>query len=102
MLTHARELIVLDAVDDVGDIAETNRRAIFVSDDDRLIGVGGKNLIVRSNGERLSRSVEAAFRRVDVRLAEDGAHIFETQSERRDRRRIHLHAHGRLLISLES
>ena len=56
------ELIVLHAIDDVGDVAEPNRRAIFVSDDDRLIGVRGKNLIVRPDGERLARSVEASFR----------------------------------------
>ena len=41
------------------------------------------------------------FGRVDIRLAEDGSHIFETQTERGNRRRIHLHAHGRLLISFD-
>ena len=77
-----RELVVLHAVDDVRYVAEPNRRAVLVSDDDRLVSVGGENLIVRSDGERLPRPVEASLRRIDVRLAENRAHIFEAESER--------------------
>jgi hypothetical protein len=95
-----RELIVLHAVDDVRNIAESNRSAVFVSDDDRFVSVSGKNLVVRSDSERLPRPVEAAFRRIHVRLSENCSNIFQAEPEGGNRRRIHLHAHGRFLISL--
>ena len=94
------KLIVLHTVDDVRNIAESNRSAVFISDDDWFVSVSGKNLIVRSDSERLPRPVEAAFRRIHVRLAENCSHIFQAESEGGNRRWIHLHAHGRFLIAL--
>ena len=95
-----RNLVVLHAVDDVRDVTEPNRRAVLVCDDDGLISVGGKNLVVRPDGERLPRSFETSLRRVHVCLGKNAAHVFEPEPERRNRCRIHLHTHGRLLISL--
>src|SRR5207244_4777052 len=82
------------------DVAEANRGTVLVSDNDGLIRVRGKNLIVRSDGERLARPVEAPFRRIDIRLPKNCAHIVKAESERGDRRRVHLDAHGGLLIAL--
>ncbi len=45
-------------------------------------------------------AVEAAFRRIHVRLSENCSNIFQAEPEGGNRRRIHLHAHGRFLISL--
>src|ERR1700731_2664374 len=57
-LVPAAGAVVLQAIDDDGDVADGDRRAVAVGDDDGLVGVGGGNLIVGGNGIGLLRAVE--------------------------------------------
>ena len=62
----AGELRVLDAVDDVGDVAQADRRAVRVRDDERLEAVGLVELIVGRERVVLPRAVDVALGLVDV------------------------------------
>ena len=52
---------IFDAIGYGGDIFDAHRRAIFVSDDDRLIFRAGKDLIVSADGISLTRAVDIAL-----------------------------------------
>ena len=73
------ELVVLGAVDDVADIAEPDRRAVLVGDDQRFVVAGVADLVVGVDGVGAHRAVEIALRRVDVGVAERGAQIVDVQ-----------------------
>ena len=44
------ELVVLGAVDDVGDVGQAHRRAVLVGDDQDLVVVGARELVVGVDG----------------------------------------------------
>ena len=56
-------LVVLDAVEHVGQLVEPHRRAVAVGDDDRLVGRGRHQLAVGLDDERLVRAGQRAGRR---------------------------------------
>src|SRR5207237_5937170 len=49
-LVPAARAIVLQAVDDLGDVADGNRRAVAIGDDDGLVGLRRRDLVVGGNG----------------------------------------------------
>jgi len=49
-LVPAAGAIVLQPVNDGGDVADGDRRAVAVGNDDRLVGLGGRDLIVGGDG----------------------------------------------------
>ncbi len=68
------------AIEDGSDIAEPNRRAVAVRNDDRAIAFAREQLIVRADGIGLMRTVEGAFGLIDVGLAQRSAQILKTQA----------------------
>ena len=51
-LVHPGGLLhVFDTIDDIGDILHTDRRAVVISDDDRLVVGAGVNLVVGADAE---------------------------------------------------
>src|SRR6201999_2162781 len=58
--------VVLQPVDDLGDVADGDRRAVAVGDNDRLVGVGSRDLVVGGDGVGLLRAVERTFGTGDV------------------------------------
>ena len=74
------ELVVLGPIDDVADIAEPDRRAVLVGDDQRAVVACIPDLVVGVDGVGAHRPVEIALRRVDIRVAERRAQIVDVQS----------------------
>src|SRR5580704_3936146 len=91
------KMIVLRAVDDVGDVAQPHRRVVVIGNHDRLVLITGEKLIVGADRVRLSRPIDHTLRLIYVRLCQRGAEILETQSVRGQSGRIRLNAHRRLL-----
>ncbi len=97
----ARDLVVLDAVDDARDLVKVDRRAVAVGHHDLAIflrlghGAGG--------GERhaLLRPVERPDRGVRIGLRDDGADVVERDVARRRGDRVDLHAHGEFLRTVD-
>ena len=52
---------ILKSVDDVGDVADLDRRAVAERHHDVLVGIGGDDLVVGGDGVGLVRAVERAF-----------------------------------------
>ena len=83
---HPRGLVqILGAVDDGRHILQPDRRAVLVSDDDRLVAGAGQDLIVGADGVRLPQPVEVPFGLVEIRLVQSGAKIFQAQPISRQR-----------------
>ena len=97
-----RLLAVFHAVDDVRDIAEADRRAIAVSNDERAITIARKQLVVGANGKRLMQAVKSAFGHVHVGLAESGAQVLKTQPVGSERRGIRLNTNGGALAAADA
>ena len=72
---------------DAGDIAEPDRRPVLISDNQPAIILSGLHLIVSGKRHRAGRTVEAAFRGVNVGAGDSGAHGFAGQAEGGDGRR---------------
>ena len=96
-----RELRVLDAVDDVGDVLEADRRAVAVRDDDGLIRLRARELIVGRDRVVLPLAVDVALRLVDVGGDERLAHVLDGEAGAGERGGIDLHADGGLLAAVE-
>ena len=73
------ELVVLGGVDDVADVAEPDRRAILVCDDQRLVVAGVPDLIVGIDRIAAHRPVEVSLGRVHVGVAERGAQVVDVE-----------------------
>ena len=71
---------VFHAIAYSGDIRNANRSAVAVRDDDRLIRLAAKKLIVGADGVGLLRPVERAFGLIDVGVGECGAKIFQAHA----------------------
>ncbi len=65
-LKPATGAVVLQSIDDIGDVADRDRRAVAVGDDDGLVGVRGRDLVVGGNRIGLLRAVERSLRPRDV------------------------------------
>ena len=79
--TQLAEADILHIVHRLAEVADADGRAVFVGDDDVVVIVGGKNLVVRVDGVGLPRAVETAFGRVDVVGDDGGANIFQAQAQ---------------------
>ena len=86
---------------DAGDIAETDRRPVLISDNQPAIILSGLHLIVSGKRHRAGRAVEAAFRRVNVGAGDSGTHGFAGQAEGGDGLGVKLHPHRRALAAGE-
>ena len=93
---------VFHAVDDIRNVAETNRGAIAISDYERPISVARQQLIVRADGERLMQTVKRSLGHVHVGLAEGGAQVLKTQTVGSEGRGIRLNAYGRALSTADT
>src|SRR5690349_17975438 len=85
--------LVLHAVLDLGDVAETVRRAVAPGDYDLLEAGSVENLVVRVERDGLVRSGQIAVRPVDAGGRDRGANVFDADTARRQRRRIEPHLH---------
>src|SRR2546430_12908933 len=57
-LVPAAGAIVLQPIDDDCDVADRDRRAVAIGDDDRLVGLRRRDLIVGCDGVGLLRAIE--------------------------------------------
>jgi len=71
---------IFHAVDNRRNVGEAHGGAVAIGHNDGAVAVAGDQLIVRTDGVSLMRSVEGTFRLVDIGLAESGAQIFETHA----------------------
>ncbi len=86
----------------VGHIGEPHRRAVAIGDDQRRVIGARKQLIVGADLIRLMRAVEIALGLIHVGGRDGVAQIFQVQSVRRQRRRVGLDAHRRLLAAADA
>ncbi len=91
--------LVLDAVDDVAQLAQPHRRAVAVGDDHVLVLVGGHQLTGGLQREGLVRSDDRAGRHVDVPVAQRRFDFVDADLPRRERVRIELRVHGVFLAA---
>ena len=102
-LVHPRcLLVVLDAVHHLRNITEHDGRAVAVGNHNLAIIVAGYQLIVGVDLIILMRSVEVSLGGIDAGLRERRAQVFKVESVRRQRSRIGLNAHGRLLPAADA
>ena len=73
---------------------DLHRRAVAERYDDRLIGIGGGDLIVGRNRVGLVRAVERAFGAGDIGADDGGAQIVQRNAIGRKPRQIGLNAYG--------
>src|SRR5216683_2759684 len=74
-LVPAAVAVVLQTIDDDRDVADGDRRAVAVGDDDGLVGVGGGNLIVGGDGVGLLRAIQRSLGAGDVGAGDRAAQI---------------------------
>ena len=97
-----RRLDVLGVVDRVGDVGKFDRRAVVIRDDQRHVILGREQLVVGPDRVRLLLAVEVALRLIDVGARDRSAQILERHAIRRERSRIGLDAHRRLLSAADT
>jgi hypothetical protein len=101
--THPRRLRrILHAVDDVGHVGQHHRGAVAVGHHHLLVVLAGHQLIVGVDLEVLMRAVKVTLGGIDAGVAHRRAQVFEVDPIRRQRRRIHLDAHRRLLSAADA
>ena len=92
-LVPAAGAVVLQPVDDDGDVADGDRRAVAIGDDDRLVGLRRRDLVVGGDGVGLLRAVERALRPGDVGAGNGVAQVFHRNAVGREPRQVGLHPH---------
>jgi hypothetical protein len=80
----------------------TGGRAVAVSDNQRVVGVGLQQLIVGVERIGLARAIECAFRQVDVGLGDHAADVFKTDAAGRQSLGIDLDADRRLHLPADA
>ena len=85
----------------VTDVADPDRRAVAVGDDDVVIVLRLLQLVIGRDGEALPGAVDAALAGVGVGDGEHAAHVLERKPARLQLRRIDLDADGRLLLAAD-
>src|SRR5262249_31986235 len=93
----ARDLVVLDAVDDARDLVEVDRRAVAIGNDDLAVLLRLGHRARRRQRHALLRAVERSDRRVGVGLGDDVADVVERNVARRGGHRVDLHPHSEFL-----
>ncbi len=83
----------------MGDIFQAQRRTVLISEDQVAVLFGGTQLIVSVDGDRMIFAIKAAFRAIDVAVADQRIHRLQCQMMRRQRLRIHLHPNGGLMTA---
>ena len=96
-----RDPLVLDRVDDGGDVFEAHDGAVVALDDQLLVVRRAEDLIVGGDEARARRPADRALRRVGRRRREGVADVVEGEPHASERLRIGLHAHGGLLPSAD-
>ena len=95
-LIPAAGTVILQPVDDVGNVADGDGRAVAIGDDDRLVGLRRRDLIVGGDGIGLLRAVERSLRSGDIGAGNCGPQILHRDAVGGQSREVGLHAHGRL------
>ena len=106
---HRRDVVhpgglldVLGLVDDVCDIGQEHRRAIAIGYYQRLINLGGEQLIIGADGVGLALAVEVALRLIDVGGRHYSAKLLQREPVRRELNRVRLDPHRRLLSAADT
>ena len=92
---------VLGPGDRVPDVADPQRAAVAIGDDDVVPVLRGRQLVVGVDGVAARRTVDVALRTVDGRDRDLGADVFERQALRHQLGRIDLDAHRGLLLAAD-
>jgi hypothetical protein len=100
VLVPAADLAVLQPVDDVGDVAQQDRRAAAVCDDQPTIGLDAGDLVVGGDGVGLLGAVERPLGAGDVGGHDGGAQVFEGDAVGGEPRQVRLDADRRLEAAL--
>jgi hypothetical protein len=95
-LIPAAGAIVLQPIDDVGDVADSDRGAVAIGDDDGLVGVGRRDLVVGGDGIGLLRAVERSLGTGDIGARNGAAQILHRDAIGGEPREIGLYPHRRL------
>src|SRR5262249_46586361 len=95
-LVPAAGAIILEAIDNDGDVADGDGRTVAIGDDDRIVSFGRRDLVVGGDGVGLLRAVEGALRAGDVGARNRVAQILHRDAVGGEPREVSLHAHGRL------
>ena len=99
-LEPAADLVVLQAVDDLGHVLEQHRGVVAVGDDDRLVGLGVGDLVVGGDGVVLVLAVERALGPGDVGSGDRRPQVGHAEPVGGEPRQIRLDAHRRLDAAL--
>ncbi len=92
---------VLRSVRSVADVADANRRAIAVGDDDVVVRIGLGQLIVGRDGEALVLAEECALGGVGRGIGKCAANVFEGELPRHQLGWIDLNANCRPLLTAD-
>ena len=93
------DLVIVDAVLDVGDLVETHRRAVAPGDDQRAVGVGLLELAGRLDRDVLALAELDADRRVGIGGRDLFRDFVDGDVARGGLFGIDLHAHGEFLLT---
>ena len=85
----------------LADVADANRRAVAIGDDDVVIGTGLRQLIVVDDGEALLLAEHRALGGIGRGAQQRGAHVFQRQTAGGQFGRIDLHADCRALLTAD-
>src|SRR5262249_51161566 len=99
-LVPAADLVILQSVDDLGDVLEHHRGAVTVGDHDVAIALRGHQLVVAGDAVALVGAVERALGPGGIRSDDRKPHILEADPVIRKPRQIDLDANGRLDAAL--
>ena len=94
-------LVVLDAVDDFGEVAQADRGAVAVRDDHGPVPLRVQDLPVGLDGERRQRPVEDPRRQVDVGAAHGVGDLVDADAAAGELPRVDHDAHGVLLRAVD-
>src|SRR4029453_4068394 len=86
--------IILQPIDDDGDVADGDGGAVAIGDDDRLVGFGRPDLVVGGGGGGFVGSGGRAFGAGDVGARNRVAQILNRNAVGGEPREVSLHAHG--------
>src|SRR5712672_2231855 len=102
LVEPAGHQVVFRRFDRFSDVANAHRRAVAIGNDQIIVGRWLEQLVVGTEREGLARTVERAFREIDVGLAYHGADVFQADAAGRERLGIDLNADGRLDLAADA
>ncbi len=100
-LNRRRLLRVFGAIDDLAQVAEFDRHAVFIGDHLLAVALWVQQLVGGTQGDRTVLTVKAAFGLIQGAEADHAAHVFQGQATGRQRIRINLHPHRRFLLAMK-